>query len=139
MYLKYRNRNNGNSKIQYEYKIDSIFDPFDKNDEHNQKTHSSKELNQTSLLIKPQYGSIFTKDQLSKELNTFLIFVKQDLVVKGSEGNNPPTIFPEFIPTINERHILLQFETTEDTVQAKTLIDLYKGKLLSGSNTDVIL
>ena len=56
MYLKYRNKNNGNGKIQYEYKIDSIFDPFDKNDEHNLKTHNSKELNQTSLLLKPQYG-----------------------------------------------------------------------------------
>ena len=138
MYLKYRNKNNG-TKTQYKYRIDSIFDPFDRNDEHNLKTHNSKDLNQTSLLLKPQYGSNFTKDQLSHELNTFLTYVKQDLFVKQTEANGPPNNFPEFTPTINERHILLQFETPEDTVQAKALIDMYKGKFLKGSYTDFIL
>ena len=90
-------------------------------------------MNQTSLLLKPQYGSNFSKDLLTAELNTFVTYVRQ-FDTDGTSSN-----FPEYTPTINEKHILLQFESPEDTSQAKALFDQYKGNFLKGTYTDAIL
>ncbi len=139
MYLRYKTRSEKGSNTQFEYQIDSVFDPFDKKAEYKQKTKETKELTQTSLLIKPKYGSAFTKETLTTELTGIIEYIKQTIVVQASNREDTETIFPEHTATINEKHILLQFKSKEDTTKAKSILEQYRGKFLQGSFTDVIL
>merc|ERR1712082_45786 len=125
--------------IQYDYKVDSVFDPFDKEQEYSQKTQESKELTKTSLLLRPQYGTVFTKVHMATELGNFVTYINQTLAVNTANENNTTETFPEYIPTINDKHILLQFNSTEETTKAKSKLDLYRGKFPKGSYTDIIL
>ncbi len=42
MYLRYKNRSKKGSGIQYDYKIDSVFDPFDREVEYSQRLRKAK-------------------------------------------------------------------------------------------------
>ena len=106
---------------------------FDKEDEYSPNTQTSKTLTQTSLLIKPQYGSAFTKESLTEELTTFVNYFRQ------TDLADQPSQFPTHTPTINSKHILLQFENPEDTLKVKKLFDQNKDKFLKGTYTDAIL
>ena len=132
MYLRYKNRNNG-SKTQFDFRIDAKFDPFDKKDEYSPSTQTSTTLNKTSILIKPQYGSVFTKESLTEELTTFVTYIRQ------SDLDDQPSQFPTHTTTINPKHILLQFENSQDTLKAQQLFEQNKDKLLKGTYTDAIL
>ena len=61
---------------------------------------------------------------------------KYQIIVQES---NTEEIFPEHTATINEKHILLQFSSKEETTKAKSILEQYRGKFLKGSFTDVIL
>ena len=132
MYLRYKNKNNG-SKTQYDYQIHAKFDPFDKEDEYSTSTQTSTALNKTSLLIKPQYGSVFTKESLTEELTTLITYIQQ------SDLADSPSQFPTHTPTIISKHIILQFENPQDTLKAQELFEQNKGKFLKGAYTDAIL
>ena len=70
MFLKYREKNQ--DKPRFYFKIYQSFDPFDKESEYNKALKASKTLNKTSLLIRPKFGTVVTKDSLTFELGNFL-------------------------------------------------------------------
>ena len=76
---------------------------------------------------------------MTTELSNFVAYINQTLQVENTNEENTNKTFPEHNATINEKHILLQFNSTEETTRAKTILDQYKGKFLQGSYTDTIL
>ena len=76
---------------------------------------------------------------MASELSNFVTYINQTLAVENVNEENPNKTFPEHTSTINDKHILLQFNSTEDTTKAKAMLDQYKGKFLQGSYTDIIL
>ena len=59
--------------------------------------------------------------------------------MRKSDLDCVPSQFPDHTPTITSKHILLQFETPEDTLKVKQLFDLNKNNFLKGAYTDSIL
>ena len=104
-----------------------------KMDEYSPNTKTSKTPTQTSILIKPQYGSVFTKESLTEELTTFVNYFWQ------SNLADQPSQLSIHTPTINTTHILLQFENSENTLKLKQLFDQNKDKFLKETYTDAIL
>ncbi len=82
---------------------------------------------------------MFTKDHMATELSNFVTYINQTLAVETANEDNTTKTFPEHTSTINDKHVLLQFNSTEETTKAKAMLDLYRGKFLQGSYTDIIL
>ena len=123
MFLKYREK--GKDKERFDWEIYETYDPYDKESIYNKALKASKTLNKTSLLIRPKFGTLVTRDSLKAELDKF------------TEANETP--LPTHNPTITDKNILLQFDTTEDTDATKALFDTYKASFLQGNCSSTIM
>ena len=99
--------------------------PFDKESEYNKALKASKTLNKTSLLIRPKFGTLVTQESLNIELGKFM------------EANDVP--LPENTPIVNNKNVLLQFESQEDAESTKALFDTYKANFLQGNCNRTIM
>ena len=82
-------------------------------------------LNKTTLLIKPKFGTQVTKDSLKVELDKFT--------------NANETTLHTHNPTISDKNILLQFDSTEDADATKALFDTCKPNFLQGNCNSTIM
>ena len=123
MFLKYRQKNQ--EKTRYDFQIYQSFDPFDKESEYNKALKASKTLNKTSLLIRTKFGTTVTQESLNLELSKFL------------QANKVP--LPENTPVVNNKNVLLQFESQEDAITTKALCDTYKANFLQENYNGTIV
>ena len=108
IFLKYRDKKK--ERERFDWQIYETYDPFDKESIYNKAIKASKALNKTALLIKPKFGTQVTKDSLKTELDKF------------TNANETP--LPTHNPTISDKNILLQFDSTEDE-EATIKIQVY--------------
>ena len=123
MYLKYREKKK--EKERFDWQIQQSYDPFDPESIYNKSLKASKILNKTALLIKPKYGTSVTQSILKVELDKF-----------NAQNDSP---LPAQDPVINERNILIQYETQEDAISAKALLDTYNPNFLQGNCNSTIM
>ena len=123
MFLKYREK--GKDKERFDWEFYETYDPFDKESIYNKALKASKAQNKTSLLIRPKFGTHVTKDSLKAELDKF------------TEANETP--LPTHNPTISEKNILLQFDSTKSADATKALFDTYKPNFLQGNCNSTIM
>ena len=123
MYLKYREKKK--EKERFDWQIQQSYDPFNPESIYNKSLKASKILNKTALLIKPKYGTTVTKNILKVELDKF------------NDQNDSP--LPAHEPVINERNILIQYETQEDAISAKALLDTFSPNFLQGNCNSTIM
>ena len=126
MDLKYWEKSEG--RTPYDYEINSKFDPFDKTDENNLATKTGRKLNMSSILIKPKYGEFFTSQTLTAHLEK----INEEMILIG------PHSFPKHTPTVSAKNMILQFKNQEDAIQAGTILQEHKLKLLTGTFTHAI-
>jgi hypothetical protein len=121
--LKYREKKK--EKERFDWQIQQSYDPVDLESIYDKSLKASKILNKTALLIKPKYGTSVTQSILKVELDKF-----------NAQNDSP---LPAHEPVINERNILIQYETKEDAISAKALLDTYSPNFLQGNCNSTIM
>ena len=123
MHLKYRQKKK--DKERYDWQTKTSYDPFDPDSIYNKSLKASKVLNKTAILIKAKYGVNVSRIILKTEWDKF------------NEQNT--CTLPNNEPVINEKTILVQYETPEDAASVKELLDKFSPNFLQGNTNFTIM